>query len=343
VAPPLIDVRDLSTTIDTEDGPINAVDRVSWSVAPGEILGIVGESGSGKSVSCLSLIGLLPPRRTTVSGSVSFDGLDLLRCSEKELSAVRGGRIALIFQDPLTSLHPMMSVGAQLSEAVRLHRSVSKEAARVRALEMLTRVGIPDPERRLQAYPHELSGGMRQRVMIAMALINDPTLLIADEATTALDVTTQAQILDLLRELCARGNSAVILITHDLGVVAEICDRVLVMYAGRVIEQGTVEAILERPSHPYTWGLLASMPSVDPAAARSRVIPGAPPSLLAPPPGCRFHPRCSYATDRCRAEVPVARPAPDGDPGHLAACHLEDAALRDGSQRAAALVGVHWS
>jgi peptide/nickel transport system ATP-binding protein len=339
---PLLSVRDLSVTIRTEDGVIDAVDRVSWSVDRGRILGIVGESGSGKSVSCLSLVGLLPARRTTVTGSARFDGDELLGLSESELNAIRGREVALIFQDPLTSLHPLMSIGAQLVEAIKLHARVSRASARARATEMLTKVGIPDPAERMRAYPHELSGGMRQRVMIAMALINDPALLVADEATTALDVTTQAQILDLLRDLCRRANSAVVLITHDLGVVAEVCDEVVVMYAGRVVERGTVEAVLERPSHPYTWGLLGSMPSVDPAAARSRTIGGTPPSLLHPPPGCRFHPRCPHAMDRCRQEVPLLRPAPDGDTGHTTACHLQDAQLRLGADGASVLTTVVW-
>ncbi|MGA2011563.1 MAG: ABC transporter ATP-binding protein [Solirubrobacteraceae bacterium] len=339
---PLLSVRDLSVTIDTEDGVVDAVDRVSWSVDRGGILGIVGESGSGKSVSCLSLVGLLPRRRTTVGGAAMFDGSDLLTRSERELNAIRGARIAMIFQDPLTSLHPLASVGGQLREAITLHHRMPRAQARERAVEMLTKVGIPDPERRMSAYPHELSGGMRQRVMIAMALINDPALLIADEATTALDVTTQAQILDLLRDLCRRANSAIVLITHDLGVVAEVCDHVVVMYAGRVVERGTVEAVLERPSHPYTWGLLDSMPSVDPTAARARTIGGAPPSLLHPPAGCRFHPRCPYAMDRCRTEVPPAHRAPDGDLDHATACHLGDAELVAGSRRSSVLSTVAW-
>jgi peptide/nickel transport system ATP-binding protein len=308
----------------------------------GQVLGIVGESGSGKSVSCLSLVGLLPRRRTTVGGRAMLDGVDLLARSERELTAIRGARIAMIFQDPLTSLHPLTSVGGQLCEAIRVHARISRSGARARAVEMLAKVGIPDPERRMRAYPHELSGGMRQRVMIAMALINDPALLIADEATTALDVTTQAQILELLRELCRRENSAIVLITHDLGVVAEICDHVVVMYAGRVVERGTVEAVLERPSHPYTWGLLGSMPSVEPDAARSRTIGGTPPSLLNPPAGCRFHPRCPHAMDICREQVPAGHAAPDGEDGHLTACHLADAELRAGAARSSVLTTVAW-
>jgi peptide/nickel transport system ATP-binding protein len=342
VSAPLLAVRDLSVKIQSEDGVVHAVDHVSWSVKRGDVLGIVGESGSGKSVSCLSLVGLLPKKRTTVMGSAVFDGVELLECSDEQLDSIRGGQIAMIFQDPLTSLHPLMSVGAQLLEAIKLHRKMAKAAARALAIEMLGRVGIPDPAQRMKAYPHELSGGMRQRVMIAMALINDPAVLVADEATTALDVTTQAQILDLLRDLCARANSAIVLITHDLGVVAEICDHVVVMYAGRVAESGTVEAVLERPSHPYTWGLLASMPSVDVKAGRAHTIGGTPPSLLNPPTGCRFHPRCPYAMDVCREEIPPLRQAPDGAVTHATACHLDEARLRQGAEQASVLSTVQW-
>jgi oligopeptide/dipeptide ABC transporter ATP-binding protein len=338
----VLSVRDLAVSIRTEDGVIDAVDHVTWSVGSGEILGVVGESGSGKSVSCLSVVGLLPQHRTTVSGSAMFRSQELLGRSDRELRSIRGEEIAMIFQDPLTSLHPLMSVGQQLVEAVKLHHDVPKAQARARAIKKLGEVGIPDPAGRMSAYPHELSGGMRQRVMIAMALINDPALLIADEATTALDVTTQAQVLTLLRDLCHRAGSAVVLVTHDLGVVAEICDRVIVMYAGRVVESGTVEAVLERPSHPYTWGLLGSMPSVDPDAARSRTIGGTPPSLLSPPSGCRFHPRCPHAFDRCREQAPALRPTPDGDPLHSTACHLEDAAIGRGAVSSSVLSTVAW-
>jgi peptide/nickel transport system ATP-binding protein len=339
---PLLSVEQLSVKISTEDGEIDAVDQVSWAVSRGEVLGIVGESGSGKSVSCLSLLALLPKRRATVTGSAMFDGANLLDRSEKEINAIRGGQIAMIFQDPLTSLHPLTSVGAQLLEAIKLHAPMPRAQARAKAVEMLAKVGIPDPSRRMKAYPHELSGGMRQRVMIAMALINDPALLIADEATTALDVTTQAQILDLLRDLCRRANSAIVLITHDLGVVAEVCDHVAVMYAGRVVERGTVEAVLEHPSHPYTWGLLGSMPSVEPMAARAQTIKGTPPSLLSPPPGCRFHPRCSRAMDVCSAKVPALRQAPSGAESHETACHLPDEQLRAGADRSSVLTTVAW-
>jgi peptide/nickel transport system ATP-binding protein len=342
VSAPLLAVQDLSVEIQSEDGVVHAVDHVSWSVNRGDVLGIVGESGSGKSVSCLSLVGLLPEKRTTVTGSAVFEGVDLLQCSDEQLDSVRGGQIAMIFQDPLTSLHPLMSVGAQLLEAIRLHQKMAKAEARARAVDMLARVGIPDPDHRMRAYPHELSGGMRQRVMIAMALINDPAVLVADEATTALDVTTQAQILDLLRDLCARANSAIVLITHDLGVVAEVCDHVVVMYAGRVAESGTVEAVLERPSHPYTWGLLGSMPSVDAKSSRVRTIGGTPPSLLNPPDGCRFNPRCPHAFDLCREKTPTLRPSPDGEDTHVTACHLDEARLRQGADQASVLTTVQW-
>ena len=342
ISAPLLEVRDLTVEIQSEDGVVHAVDHVSWSVNRGEVLGIVGESGSGKSVSCLSLVGLLPEKRTTVTGSAVFDGGDLLKYSEQQLDSIRGRQIAMIFQDPLTSLHPLMSVGTQLLEAIKLHQKMAKSRAKARAIEMLGRVGIPDPVERMKAYPHELSGGMRQRVMIAMALINDPAVLVADEATTALDVTTQAQILDLLRDLCARANSAIVLITHDLGVVAEVCDHVVVMYAGRVAERGTVEEVLERPSHPYTWGLLGSMPSVDAKAARARTIGGAPPSLLSPPNGCRFHPRCPHAMEICREEMPPVRPAPGGALSHTTACHLDEAQLREGADRTSVLNTVQW-
>jgi peptide/nickel transport system ATP-binding protein len=342
ISAPLLEVRDLLVKIQSEDGVVHAVDHVSWSVNRGQVLGIVGESGSGKSVSCLSLVGLLPDKRTTVTGSALFDGVDLLECSEQQLNSIRGRQIAMIFQDPLTSLHPLMSVGTQLLEAIKLHRKMAKRQARALAIEMLGRVGIPDPVQRMKAYPHELSGGMRQRVMIAMALINDPAVLVADEPTTALDVTTQAQILDLLRDLCARANSAIVLITHDLGVVAEVCDHVVVMYAGRVAERGTVDEVLERPSHPYTWGLLASMPSVDAKAARAHTIGGTPPSLLSPPHGCRFHPRCPYAMDVCREEMPPLRPAPGGTVSHTIACHLDEARLREGADQASVLSTVQW-
>jgi peptide/nickel transport system ATP-binding protein len=289
-------------------------------------LGIVGESGSGKSVTCRTILGLTPARRTKVSGQALFKERDLLQMGPAELRQMRGRDIAMIFQDPMTSLNPVMSVGTQLVEAIQLHQKVSSQAAQRRCQDMLAAVGIPNPRERLKNYPHELSGGMRQRVMIAMALLNNPDLLIADEPTTALDVTTQAQILNLIRRLRREFDSAIILITHDLGVIAEICDEVLVMYAGQVVEQGPVEAIFEQPAHPYTWGLLGSLPRLNEGAERLYSIPGAPPSLLQPPSGCVFHPRCAYAMATCRENRPSLL-AGEGQEthSHRAACHLEPA------------------
>ena len=320
---PLLDVKELSTTFTTDDGPLAAVDRVSFSVERGRVLGIVGESGCGKSVTNLSQMGL-HGSSAKVTGEAIFDGKDLLEMDDDDLRRLRGNEIAMIFQDPMTSLNPVYRIGWQLEEAVSLHGG-TRSGARLRALEMLRAVGIPAPEERLQAYPHELSGGMRQRVMIAMALINNPALLIADEPTTALDVTTQAQILELIRNLRSDFDSAIIFVTLDLGVVAELCDEVLVMYAGRVIEQGSVVDIFERPQHPYTWGLLDSLPGRSRGASRLASIPGSPPSLLDPPLGCRFAPRCRFAFARCKVEPPpVLRPA--GASGQLAACHLDQGA-----------------
>ena len=321
---PLLEVRDLKTYFNTDDGTVRAVDGVSFSVEKGETLGIVGESGSGKSVTCLSIMGLNPKKNTTVTGEVLFDGEDLLKASPGRLREIRGNDVAMIFQDPMTSLNPVHKIGKQLAEAVQLHRDVTKAQARARSLELLKEVGIPRPERRIDDYPHQFSGGMRQRVMIAMALINDPDLLIADEPTTALDVTTQAQILALIERLQAEYHSAVIMITHDLGVVAEIADNVVVMYAARVVERAPVENIFRRPEHPYTWGLMASLPRLDTDVARLVQIPGQPPSLLRPPKGCRFHPRCAYTMSVCRETEPLLKPAPH-EPAHLQACHLDDA------------------
>jgi peptide/nickel transport system ATP-binding protein len=317
----LLDVRELRTTFMTDDGPVGAVDGVSFSVDRGKVLGIVGESGSGKSVTSLSIMGLLPRQRTRLAGEVKFDGRNLLALSPEELRRIRGDDIAMIFQDPMTSLNPVYTIGRQLEEAVRVHRSVSQREARARAREMLAAVGIPRPEERLASYPHEFSGGMRQRVMIAMALINDPALLIADEPTTALDVTTQAQILNLMRRLRQDFDSAIIMITHDLGVVAEICDEVIVMYAGRVVERGSVDSIFERPQHPYTWGLLGSLPGRA-EGGRLVAIPGTPPSLLHPPRGCRFNPRCPYVMDICREDPPPPLLPTPGHESHVNACHL---------------------
>jgi len=320
---PLLEVKDLKTYFSTDDGVVKAVDGVSFSIEKGQTLGIVGESGSGKSVTCLTIMGLNSKRNTISMGEALFNGEDLLTASPARLRQLRGNDIAMIFQDPMTSLNPVHSIGTQLVEAVRLHRDVTKKQARARALELLKQVGIPRAEQRIDDYPHQFSGGMRQRVMIAMALINDPDLLIADEPTTALDVTTQAQILALIERLQADYNSAVIMITHDLGVVAEIADDVVVMYAAEVAEQGPVDRIFRKPHHPYTWGLMGSLPRLDADVERLVQIQGSPPSLLHPPSGCRFHPRCPYAFDEClRIDPPLV--GVSDDPGHLQACLLDE-------------------
>jgi peptide/nickel transport system ATP-binding protein len=320
----LLEVRDLRTHFTTDDGIVRAVEGVSFSVESGQVLGIVGESGSGKSVTCLTVMGLNDPRSTTSTGEVLFRGEDLLKASSRRLRQIRGNEIAMIFQDPMTSLNPVHKIGTQLEEAVTLHENVSRKQARARALEALKAVGIPRPERRIDDYPHQFSGGMRQRVMIAMALVNSPDLLIADEPTTALDVTTQAQILALLKKLQEEFGSAVIMITHDLGVVAETADDVVVMYAARIAETGPVEAIFSQPRHPYTWGLMGSLPRLDADVDRLEQIPGQPPSLLRPPPGCRFHPRCRYAMAKCIEQVPPLEVLPT-DSRHFQACHLDEA------------------
>jgi len=317
---PLLAVRGMRVEFSTLDGPLRAVDGVSYEVAPGRALGIVGESGSGKTVAALGVMGLAGLQGATVSGEVLFGGRDLLDASDDELRRLRGNEIAMIFQDPLSSLHPFYRVGRQIAEAIRAHRDVSREAARTRAVELLALVEIPDALRRVDAYPHELSGGMRQRAMIAMALANDPKLLIADEPTTALDVTVQAQILELLRRLQRELGMALVLITHDLGVIAETVDEVAVMYAGRIVERGPVQTLFQAPEHPYTWGLLGSIPRLDVPRERPLVpISGRPPSLVRPPSGCRFHPRCPYVRERHRRTDPALEPVP-GDPSHEVAC-----------------------
>jgi peptide/nickel transport system ATP-binding protein len=319
----LLEVRDLKTYFQTDDGIVKAVDGVSFSVDKGRTLGIVGESGSGKSVTCLTIMGLNDRKNTITSGEATFAGENLLTAGSRRLREIRGNDMAMIFQDPMTSLNPVHSIGTQLIEAVQLHRDVSKKGARARALELLKAVGIPRAERRIDDYPHQFSGGMRQRVMIAMALVNDPDLLIADEPTTALDVTTQAQIMSLITRLQEEFGSAIIMITHDLGVVAEAADEVLVMYAARVAEQAPVEKLYKRPHHPYTWGLLGSLPRLDTDLERLVQIPGQPPSLLRPPSGCRFHPRCPYVMDKCKTVEPPLVAISD-DPEHLQACHLDE-------------------
>jgi peptide/nickel transport system ATP-binding protein len=320
----LLEVKDLKTYFRTDDGIVKAVDGVTFSVEKGKTLGIVGESGCGKSVTCLTMMGLNAKRNTMTTGEVLYNGENLLTAGGSRLRQIRGNDIAMIFQDPMTSLNPVYKIGYQLTEAVRLHQDVTKAQARKRAVELLNAVGIPRAQQRIDDYPHQFSGGMRQRVMIAMALVNDPDLLIADEPTTALDVTTQAQILNLLNKLQEDFNSAIVIITHDLGVVAETADDVVVMYAGRVAEQGSVDAIFTRPHHPYTWGLLGSLPRLDADVERLVQITGQPPSLLNPPSGCRFHPRCPYVMDVCKTTEPRLAPV-GGDSAHLQACHLDEA------------------
>jgi peptide/nickel transport system ATP-binding protein len=327
----LLQVRDLSVTFPTEDGRVQAVDKVTFSVERGRTLAVVGESGSGKSVTSQAIMGLIDRQNADVSGEILFDGRDLVKGSDNDLRGLRGLRMSMIFQDPLSSLHPFYRIGAQLVEAVQVHHKVSKSDARARAIDMLTKVGIPAPERRVDDFPHQLSGGMRQRVMIAMALINDPELLIADEPTTALDVTVQAQILTLISELQDQLGMAVILITHDLGVVAEVADDVAVMYGGRVVETGSLDDVFLRPEMPYTLGLLSSVPRLtQDVAGRVDPIPGNPPSPINLPPGCVFCPRCAYtdrvAGDLCRTTRPDLL---DATPGHLVRCHLDSVQRRE--------------
>ncbi|HTC73244.1 MAG TPA: ABC transporter ATP-binding protein [Solirubrobacteraceae bacterium] len=320
---PLLRVEDLHVQFPSEDGVVHAVDGITYQVMPGRTLGIVGESGSGKTVSSLTTLGLTRREGARVSGRILFEGQDLVTLPEERLRAIRGNDIAMIFQDPLSALHPLYRVGAQLVQAVRAHRDVSKAAARARAIDLLGLVGIPDPARRVDEYPHEFSGGMRQRAMIAMALVNDPKLLIADEPTTALDVTVQAQILALMERLQRELGMAIVIITHDLGVVAEVADDIAVMYAGRIVETSSAEQLFAAPEHPYTWGLLKSIPRLDGPREEELVpIPGTPPSLINRPSGCHFHPRCPYAQpDHARID-PRLEPLP-GDPSHHVACLLE--------------------
>jgi peptide/nickel transport system ATP-binding protein len=322
----LLEVDDLRIHFPTQDGLVKAVDGVSFSLERGRTLGIVGESGSGKSVTSMGIMGLHGGSNARITGHIRLDGEDLIRAQPARVRELRGNKMAMIFQDPLSSLHPYYTVGNQIVEAYRIHHpGATRKQARQRAVDMLRRVGIPQPEVRVDDYPHQFSGGMRQRVMIAMALINDPELLMADEPTTALDVTVQAQILDLISDLQSEFGSAVVIITHDLGVVAELTDDILVMYAGRVAEYGSAADIFSRPDHPYTWGLLSSMPRLD-QEKTARLVPirGTPPSLIRVPTGCPFHPRCRYTElvggRRCATEVPALREVVT--PGHAAACHL---------------------
>jgi peptide/nickel transport system ATP-binding protein len=315
---PLLEVKDLRTSFFTAQGEVRAVDGVNFSVAAGKLTGLVGESGSGKTVSVLSIMRLLPEGARIVSGSILFEGGDLLKLSEAGMRSVRGAQIAMIFQEPMTSLNPVFTIGSQIAEAIRLHQRTPRHETHDRTVEALRMVGIADPERRANDYPHQLSGGMRQRVMIAMALACKPKVLIADEPTTALDVTIQAQILDLIRELQAQLGLAVILVTHDLGIVAQYADDVTILYSARVMEQSSTAELFGNPMNPYTKGLLASIPGIDGTRHhRLQAIPGSIPNALNPPSGCRFHPRCPIAIDDCaRVEPPLERKAP----GHYAAC-----------------------
>ncbi|MBA0051713.1 ABC transporter ATP-binding protein [Streptomyces sp. AJS327] len=330
-----LDVRDLRVHFPTDDGLVKSVDGLTFSLEKGSTLGIVGESGSGKSVTSLGVMGLhtagqRDKSKVRISGEIWLDGQELLGAAPDTVRRLRGREMAMIFQDPLSALHPYYTIGHQIVEAYRVHHDVSKKDARRRAVEMLDRVGIPQPDKRVNSYPHEFSGGMRQRAMIAMSLVNNPELLIADEPTTALDVTVQAQILDLIRDLQQEFGSAVIIITHDLGVVAELADDILVMYGGRCVEYGSAEQVFHEPHHPYTWGLLGSMPRID-RERTERLVPvkGSPPSLINIPSGCAFNPRCPYADlpgeERTRTERPELRVVAEG---HLTACHLS-AAQRD--------------
>jgi len=320
---PLLRVEDLQVEFSTEDGIVHAVDGISYEVQRGKTLGIVGESGSGKTVSSLAILGLTRSQGADVSGRILFEDRDLVALSEAELRAIRGNDIAMIFQDPLSSLHPFFKVGAQLIEALRVHKDISKAQARARTIELLGLVGIPDPSRRVDDYPHEFSGGMRQRAMIAMALANEPKLLIADEPTTALDVTVQAQILALLERLQRELGMAIVIITHDLGVVAEMADDIAVMYAGRIVEKASAATVFDGPEHPYTWGLLKSIPVLSASRKEDLVpIPGTPPSLIQRPSGCHFHPRCPYAQPSHSRIDPQLVPIGD-QPGHAVACLLE--------------------
>jgi peptide/nickel transport system ATP-binding protein len=320
---PFLDVRDLRVHFPTDDGLVKSVDGLSFHVERGKTLGIVGESGSGKSVTSMSVMGLHKAGSAKISGQILLDGQDLITSSSEQVRHLRGKKMAMIFQDPLSAMHPFYTVGHQIVEAYRVHNDVSKKVARQHAIEMLDRVGIPEPSQRVDAYPHQYSGGMRQRAMIAMALSCDPDLLIADEPTTALDVTVQAQILDLIRDLQKEFNSAVVIITHDLGVVAELADDILVMYAGRSAEYGSAEQVFDDPEHPYTWGLLGTMPRFDRARSeRLNPIPGSPPSLINVPDGCAFNPRCAYK-DRTDGLSVTERPElVDAGGNHLVACHL---------------------
>jgi len=327
VPDPVLSVQDLTVEFNTEDGVVHAVTEVSYDLFPGETLGIVGESGSGKSVSVMSMLGLIPvPPGKIVSGQALYQGRDLLTMPKKQLRNIRGGEVAMIFQDPMTSLNPVLTIGDQIAEAIQTHHPGTSDGdARKRVVHLLEVVGVPSAERRFDQYPHEFSGGMRQRAMIAMAIANDPAVLIADEPTTALDVTIQAQIVEVMRAAQQETDAAIILITHDLGLIAELADRVVVMYAGRVVELSDVYTIFNAPRHPYTVGLMNSLARVDMDQEWLKPIPGQPPSLLNRPPGCAFHPRCEFSQgrERCRTEVPALRSFGEGGM-HLSACHFAE-------------------
>jgi peptide/nickel transport system ATP-binding protein len=320
----LLEVENLHTRFRTDDGIVKAVSGVTFELDRGKTLGVVGESGSGKSVTFLTVMGLVDRKSAEIEGSVRYDGEELLRASSTRLQRIRGRRLGMIFQDPMTSLNPVKKIGWQLEEAVLLHNDVPRAEARRRAIQALQEVEIPRADTRVDDYPHQFSGGMRQRVMIAMALINQPEVIIADEPTTALDVTTQAQILRLMKKLQDEHGAAIVMITHDLGVVAELADDVLVMYGGRVVEEANVDDLFAQPQMPYTWGLLGSLPRLDQVASRLEQIPGQPPSLLHPPKGCAFNPRCAYVFDKCREQLPELTAAPD-KADHRYRCHLDDA------------------
>jgi len=334
VPEPILSIRDLVVEFATEDGVVHAVDGVTYDVFPGETLGIVGESGSGKSVSQLAILGLIPqPPGRILRGEADFEGKDLLKMSKKDLRRLRGGQVAMVFQDPMTSLNPVLKIGHQIAEAIQAHQDdVNDKAAKARTIALLKLVGVPNPDRRYEQYPHEFSGGMRQRAMIAMAIANDPKLLIADEPTTALDVTIQAQILETLKTAQEESHAATILITHDLGLIAELADRVVVMYAGKVVELTDVKTLFAAPRHPYTVGLMDSLPRLTVDEEWLRPIPGQPPSLISRPPGCAFHPRCflSQGRTRCRTEEPPLRVI--GPDRHLSACHFAEELIGQSSK-----------
>jgi oligopeptide/dipeptide ABC transporter ATP-binding protein len=327
VPEPILSIKNLAVEFATDDGVVHAVDDITYDVFPGETLGIVGESGSGKSVSTLSILGLIPqPPGRIVSGTAMFKGKDLLKLKKREMRKFRGDEVAMVFQDPMTSLNPVLKIGYQLGEAIKTHYPKVKDSeVKSRVIELLRLVGVPNPDTRYDQYPHEFSGGMRQRAMIAMAIANSPSLLIADEPTTALDVTIQAQVLEVLKTVQNETNAATILITHDLGIVAELCERVLVMYAGRIVESGDVHTIFQNPRHPYTIGLMDSLPKLTEDEEWLRPIPGQPPSLINRPSGCAFHPRCFLSQGRlaCHEEIPPLREV-DGGTDHYAACHFAE-------------------